>query len=130
MLPKDLKYALTHEWVRTRGRTAYLGLTEFALEGLGKILNLELPKKEDELLVGVALGDVETTDALHEIMSPLEGIVVETNSAVLKNPTIINKDPYKRGWLLKIKLSSPPRIDDTLLSPDDYLASTRKKVRR
>ncbi|MEE9515048.1 MAG: hypothetical protein V3V54_03365 [Candidatus Brocadiales bacterium] len=130
MLPKDLKYALTHEWVRTRGRTAYLGLTEFALEGLGKILNLELPKKEDELLVGVALGDVETTDALHEIMSPLEGIVVETNSAVLKNPTIIDKDPYKRGWLLKIKLSSPPRIDDTLLSPEDYLASTQKKVRR
>ncbi|MCB7128324.1 MAG: hypothetical protein NOU37_04270 [Candidatus Brocadiales bacterium] len=130
MLPKDLKYALTHEWVRTRGRTAYIGLTEFALEGLGKVLNLELPKKEDELLVGVALGDVETTDALHEIMSPLEGIVVETNSAVLKNPTIIDKDPYKRGWLLKIKLSSPPRIDDTLLSPEDYLASTQKKVRR
>ena len=130
MLPKDLKYALTHEWVRTRGRTAYLGLTEFALEGLGKVLNLELPKKEDELLVGVALGDVETTDALHEIMSPLEGIVVETNNAVLKKPTIIEKDPYKRGWLLKIKLSSPPRIDDTLLSPEDYLASTQKKVRR
>ncbi len=129
MLPQDLKYTLSHEWVKIRGRTAYIGLTEFALEGLGQVLNLELPIKDDELLVGVALGDVETTNAIHEIMSPVEGLVAETNKAILRNPALVKKDPYKRGWLLKIKLSDPPRID-SLLEAEEYLSRVRKKLRK
>ena len=129
MLPKDLKYTSNHEWLRVKGRTAYLGLTEFALEGLGKILNLELPVKDDELLVGVGLGDVETTDAIHEIISPAEGIVTEVNKSVLNNPGVVQKDPYKRGWLLKIKLPNPPRVD-TLLTDEEYLSRVQKKPKR
>lgn len=129
MLPKDLKYTSNHEWLRVKGRTAYLGLTEFALEGLGKVLNLELPIKDDELLVGVGLGDAETTDAIHEIFSPVEGIVTEVNKSVFNNPSVVRKDPYKRGWLLKIKLTNPPRID-TMLTDEEYLSRVHKKPKR
>jgi glycine cleavage system H protein len=129
ILPKELKYTATHEWVKIRGRTAYMGLTEFALEGLGEVLNLELPIKEDELLVGVVLGDVETTDVMHEITSPVEGLVAETNKAVLKNPGLVTKDPYKRGWLLKIKLCIPHRLE-SFLTAEDYLSQVQKKPKR
>ncbi|MFQ5863125.1 MAG: glycine cleavage system protein H [Candidatus Brocadiales bacterium] len=129
MLPKDLKYTLSHEWVKIKGRTAYIGLTEFALEGLGKVLNLELPNRDDELLVGVALGDVETVDALHEITSPVEGLVTEVNKAVFRNLDILSRDPYKRGWLIKVKLSTPLRID-SLLSAEEYLSRVQKKLKK
>ncbi|HHT9132952.1 MAG TPA: glycine cleavage system protein H, partial [Candidatus Tripitaka californicus] len=78
-MPKDLKYTPTHEWVRVKGRTAIIGLTELALEGLGKIIDLSLPDKGDDLLMGMAFGDVETTNALHEIITPIEGEVMEVN---------------------------------------------------
>lgn len=129
MLPKDLKYTPSHEWVKIRGRTAYIGLTEFALEGLGKVLNLELPNKDDELLAGVALGDVETVDALHEIVSPVEGIVTEVNKTIFRNLDVLLRDPYKRGWLIKIKLSALPQ-DGSLLSAEEYLSLVQKKLKR
>ena len=129
MIPRDLKYTSNHEWVNIKGRTACIGITEFALDGLGKVLNLDLPNKDDELLVGVALGDVETTDALHEITSPVEGFVAEVNDTLLNNPDILKKDPYKRGWLLKVKLSAPERVD-SLLSADEYLSLTQKKSKK
>ena len=129
ILPKELKYTATHEWIKIRGRTAYMGLTEFALEGLGEVLNLELPIKEDELLAGVILGEVETTDVMHEIISPVEGLVMETNKAIYKNPGLVTKDPYKRGWLLKIKLPAPQDAD-SFLTAEDYLSQVHKKPKK
>lgn len=129
MVPKDLKYTLNHEWVRLKGKTAIIGLTGFALEGLGKVLSVELPRKGDELLVGIAFGDVETTEALHEIVSPVEGEVMEINKAIFRNLDVLTKDPYKRGWLIKVRLSTPQRLD-SLLSPEDYQSQVRGKVRK
>jgi len=124
-LPKDLKYTPTHEWVRVKGRTAIIGLTEFALEGLGKIIDLSLPDKGDDLLTGMAFGDVETTNALHEIMTPMEGEVVEVNKALYKNLDLVTRDPYIRGWLVKLRLTSP-LSQDNLLSADEYEAQIFK----
>lgn len=124
-LPKDLRYTPTHEWVRIKGRTAIIGLTEFALEGLGRIIDISLPDKGDELLVGMAFGDVETTKALHEIMTPIEGEVLEINKNLFKNLDLITRDPYIRGWLIKIRIFGP--LDhDSLLSADEYEAQLFK----
>jgi len=112
-LPKDLKY------------TAIIGLTELALEGLGKIIDLSLPDKGDALLTGMAFGDVETTNALHEIMTPIEGEVVEVNNALYKDLDLITRDPYIRGWLVKLRLTSP-LPQDNLLSADEYEAQIFK----
>ncbi|MFN3466824.1 MAG: glycine cleavage system protein H [Candidatus Brocadiales bacterium] len=124
-MPRDLKYTPTHEWVRIKGRTAIIGLTEFALEGLGKIIDLSLPDKGDELLTGIAFGDVETTDALHEIMTPIEGEVIEVNKALYKDLDLIIRDPYIRGWLIKLRIASPLGQDE-LLSSDEYEAQLFK----
>jgi glycine cleavage system H protein len=118
-LPRDLKYTPTHEWVRIKGRMAIIGLTEYALEGLGKIIDLSLPDKGDELLVGMAFGDVETTHALHEIMTPIEGEVVEVNKTLYKDLDLITRDPYIRGWLIKMRIAGPLN-QDNLLSADEY----------
>ena len=93
------------------------------------MLNVELPRKDDELLVGIAFGNVETTDALHEIISPVEGDIIEINKAIFRNLDVLTKDPYKRGWLIKVRLSTPQRLD-SLLSPEDYQAQVRGKVRK
>ncbi|HHT9120273.1 MAG TPA: glycine cleavage system protein H [Candidatus Hypogeohydataceae bacterium YC41] len=124
-LPKDLKYTSTHEWIRIKGRTAIIGLTEFALEGLGRIIDISLPDKGDELLTGMSLGDVETTNALHEIITPVEGEVIEINKALYKDLDLITKDPYIRGWLIKLRISGPPS-QDNLLSAAEYEAQLPK----
>ncbi len=124
-LPKDLKYTPTHEWVRLKGRTAIIGLTEYALDGLGKIIDISLPDKGDELLTGMALGDIETTGALHEIMTPMEGEVVEVNKVLYKDLDLIIRDPYIRGWLIKLRITGP-LSQDNLLSADEYEAQLVK----
>lgn len=124
-LPKDLKYTPTHEWVRIKGRTAIIGLTEFALEGLGKIIDLSLPDKGDALLAGMPFGDVETVNALHEMMTPIEGEVVEVNNTLYKDLDLITRDPYIRGWLVKLRIGGP-LSQDNLLSADEYEAQLFK----
>lgn len=126
MVPKDLKYTLTHEWVRLKGRIAVIGLTEFALEDLGRVINLELPNEGDEVLSGMTFGDVETMRALHEVTSPLEGDVAEVNTTLYKDLDLLNKDPYRRGWLIKVRVPGPQKLD-SLLSPEDYEAQVKKR---
>jgi glycine cleavage system H protein len=118
-LPKDLKYTPTHEWVRIKGRTAIIGLTEYALEDSGKIIDLSLPDKGDELLAGMPFGDVETVNVLHEINTPIEGEVMEINKALYKDLDLITRDPYIRGWLIRLKITGPLG-QDNLLSADEY----------
>lgn len=104
MNPKDLKYTESHEWVRLAGDTATIGITEHAAHQLSDLVFLGLPKKGDKVSAGKALGEIESVKAVSDINSPVDGEVVEVNSALSDNLGDVNSDPYGKGWMVKVKV--------------------------
>lgn len=115
--PEDLLYAATHEWVRTEGDEAVVGITEFAQEQLGDITFVDLPTVGSILEVGQEMGSVESVKAASEIYAPVAGEVIEVNTDLDASPEIINESPFDGGWMIRIKLSAAP---SGLMSADEY----------
>lgn len=117
MIPKELKYAKSHEWARIDGDSATIGITHFAQEQLGDLTYVELPKVGATLTAGAEMGSVESVKAASELYSPVSGTVTEVNAALESAPEAINQDPYSAGWMIKVKLSAAP---EGLLDADAY----------
>lgn len=106
MYPDKLKYTKEHEWVDQTGDNGAVGITYFAQKELGDVVFVELPEIGRELKQGEILGTVESVKAVSEIYSPVSGNVTEVNTELRDHPELINADPYGRGWILKLRLSS------------------------
>ena len=103
MTPSDRSYAKTHEWVRKEGDLAVVGITDFAQKALGDITFIERPAAGKKVARGKECGVIESVKAASDIFAPVAGTVAETNAALEKDPGVINKDPYGKGWILKLK---------------------------
>ncbi len=119
MIPEDLLYSKTHEWVRIEGENAMVGITHFAQEQLGDLTFIELPAEGDAITQGEEMGTVESVKAASELYAPVSGTVTHVNSALEDNPGLANEDPYGEGWMLKVRLEKQP---EGLLSAADYNA--------
>jgi glycine cleavage system H protein len=108
MIPKDLLYTKSHEWIRVEDGEAVVGITHFAQEQLGDLTYVELPEVGQELAAGDEMGSVESVKAASEIYSPVSGEVVAVNEELDANPGVVNEDPYTEGWMVRIKLSGAP----------------------
>ena len=118
-IPSDLKYSREHEWIRMEGNLATIGITDYAQEELGDIVNVELPEEGDEIHKEEAFGAVESVKASSEVFSPLSGKIAEVNEPLMDAPEMINEDPYDEGWMIKIELSDSTELDD-LLDAEGY----------
>ena len=119
LVPKDLKYAKTHEWVKVEGDTATIGITDFAQGELSDIVFVELPAPGKKLAQNDTLGTVEAVKAVSDIYAPVGGEVIAVNEDLRTDPAIVNKDPFGKGWIAKLKMNSPADLGK-LLSPADY----------
>lgn len=117
-VPADLQYTAEHEWVRLEGDVATVGITQYAADALGDVVYVDLPKVGAALAAGAIVGEVESTKSVGELYAPLDGEVIEANSAVVDAPETINSDPYGEGWLVKVRVSGTP----ALLNADEYRA--------
>jgi glycine cleavage system H protein len=116
-VPEELQYTKSHEWVRTEGDTATLGITDYAQDELGDIVFVELPEEGTTFDAGDSFGTVESVKAVSDIYTPVGGEVVEVNEALNDNPEKINEDPYGDGWIVKLSVSDE---GTDLLSASDY----------
>jgi glycine cleavage system H protein len=114
MVPADLRYTKDHEWVRVEGDEATVGITAYAADQLGDIVFVELPETGRELRQFAAFGVVESVKAVSDLFAPLTGEVVATNDALAGSPEVVNGDPYGEGWMIRVKLSEAPEVDDLL----------------
>lgn len=121
-LPKDLKYAASHEWARYENGVVTVGITNFAQEALGDVVYVELPEVGDKLHATDEAGVVESVKAASDIYSPVSGEVIAINEELEDAPETINKDPYHDGWFFKIKVSDPSELE-ALLDAEEYQAS-------
>jgi glycine cleavage system H protein len=116
-VPESLSYTKSHEWVRTEGDTATIGITEHAQDELGDIVFVELPEVGATLDAGDSFGTVESVKAVSDLYVPVGGEVVEVNEALNDSPEKINEDPYGDGWIVKLRTSGDA---SGLLSASDY----------
>ena len=121
LVPEDLKYAETHEWIRVDGETGTIGITDHAQAELTDIVYVELPQIGSSVEAKQASAVVESVKAASDIYSPVGGEVLETNPQLESNPGLVNTDPYGEGWLFKIKLSEPAQVQ-SLKDPTSYKA--------
>jgi glycine cleavage system H protein len=103
--PSDLLYTKEHEWTRLRGNVAVVGITSFAVDQLGDVTQLDLPKVGAAVTRDEVFGTVESVKAVSDLYAPVTGKVVKVNTALNETPELINNEPYKGGWLVEIELS-------------------------
>jgi len=116
--PADYKYTKEHEWLKSDGKTATIGITSYAQDSLGDIVFVELPKVGTELAAGKTFGSVESVKAVSDLYAPASGTVTEINGELATAPEKINKDAHS-AWMIKIALKSPSDLN-SLLSAADY----------
>jgi glycine cleavage system H protein len=116
--PADYKYTKEHEWLKSDGKTATIGITSYAQDSLGDIVFVELPKVGSELSAGKTFGSVESVKAVSDLYAPASGTVTEVNGELATAPEKINKDAHG-SWMIKIALKNPSDLS-SLLSAADY----------
>ena len=118
-VPGHLKYTKEHEWIEIDGKVATVGITEWAQSELGDIVFIEMPKPGDPVTQGEAFGTIEAVKSVSELYSPVGGKVIEINSELDADPTMINRSAFYDGWIIKIEMSDPDEVE-SLLSSADY----------
>jgi glycine cleavage system H protein len=121
MVPKDLRYARTHEWARLEGNLCTVGITQFAVEQLTDVVAVELPKVGKPVVASdeKGFGVIESVKAVSDLYAPVNGEVAEVNKAVVDDPALVSADPYGKGWLIKIK-AAPGTSLDQMLTAQQY----------
>jgi glycine cleavage system H protein len=118
-VPDNLKFTHDHEWVRTEGDTAVVGITDFAQGELGDVVFVEIETVGENLEKGEVFGTVEAVKTVSDLFMPVSGEVVEVNEALADNPELVNKYPYGEGWMIRIKMDNEAEAGE-LLSAADY----------
>ena len=121
-VPADFKYTKEHEWIRVEGEEAYVGITDYAQSQLGDIVFVEVETEGDNLEAGDTFGSIEAVKTVSDLYMPIAGEVLEFNSELEDQPDLVNKDPYGKGWIIKVKVEDEAQLDG-LLSADAYKAS-------
>jgi glycine cleavage system H protein len=116
--PADFKYTKEHEWIKSDGKTATIGITDYAQGSLGDIVFVDLPKPGAEINAGKTFGSVESVKAVSDLYAPATGTVTEVNGELATAPEKINKDAHG-SWMLKLTLKNPGELNG-LLSAADY----------
>ena len=118
-VPANLKYTKDHEWLRIEGETGYVGVTDFAQGELGDIVFVEIETIGETLKKEEVFGTIEAVKTVSDMFMPVGGEILEMNPAIEETPDVVNKDPYGKGWMIKIKITNSSEIND-LLSPEKY----------
>ncbi len=116
-----VKYQKSHEWARKEGNLFVVGISDYAQDSLGDVVFVELPEVGKTLQKGDVFGVVESVKAASDVYAPVSGTVVEVNSKLKEDPSLVNTDPFGRGWFVKIEASAPEEYEE-LLSAGEYEA--------
>ncbi|MCM1041694.1 MAG: glycine cleavage system protein GcvH [Bacteroides sp.] len=119
--PENLKYTEDHEWIKVEGDTALVGITDYAQKELGDIVFVDVTTEGETLATGEVFGNIEAVKTVSELMLPAGGEVLELNPALADDPSLVNKDPYGQGWIIKVKLTDAAEAA-SLMSAADYKA--------
>ena len=118
-IPAQLKYTTDHEWVRIEGDMAFIGITDYAQGAWGEIVYVDVPTEGETVAAGEVFGSIEAVKTVADLLMPVEGEVVELNAALEDQPELVNNDPYGEGWIIKVKMADPAKVE-TLMDAAAY----------
>ena len=117
--PTDLRYTHDHEWLRAAGTAWRVGVTQFAVDQLGDITIVDLPREGDLVTKGQRFGTIESVKSVSDLYAPVSGRVTAVNAGLKDAPESVNSEPYGTGWMIEIEPNEKGEIDE-LMSPDGY----------
>lgn len=120
-VPANLKYSKEHEWVSVNGDVATIGITDHAQGQLGDIVFVDIQTEGETIEQNEIFGAIEAVKTVADAYMPISGEIIEVNADLESSPDSVNKDPYGKGWMIKVKMSNPSEVDG-LLSADEYKA--------
>jgi glycine cleavage system H protein len=119
-IPENLKYTKDHEWLKLEDKIGIIGITDYAQKELGDIIYLDITASVGDLVKqGDSIGTIEAVKTVSEVFSPVSGKIIDINSVINDNPSVINQDPYNGGWIIKIEPNNQDELSN-LLSVDAY----------
>jgi len=117
--PDDLRYTHDHEWLKAHGTSWRVGITQFAVDQLGDITLVDLPKDGDLVTKGQRFGTIESVKSVSDLYAPVSGKVTAINPTLKDSPELVNSEPYGKGWMIELEPTEQSELDE-LMSPDDY----------
>jgi len=120
-VPENLLYTKDHEWLRVEGNTGYIGVTDFAQGELGDVVFIEIETIGETLKKEEVFGTIEAVKTVSDMFMPVGGEILELNPALEETPEVVNKDPYGKGWMVKISITNPSEVNE-LLTAEKYKA--------
>jgi glycine cleavage system H protein len=119
-VPEGLHYSKDFAWVKTEGKKARIGITDYAQKQLREVVYAELPSEGDELEKDEPYGTLESVKAVSDLVAPLSGKIEEVNEEIADSPEMLNEDPYNKGWLIVI---TPSKLEEELKTLMDFEAA-------
>jgi glycine cleavage system H protein len=115
-VPNDLLYTEDHEWIRQEGNLVTIGITQFAVDQLGDVTQVDLPSEGETLKRRDVFASVESVKAVSDVYAPVSGKVVKVNSPLQDSPEYLNEEPYDGGWMAQVEMSSPDDLRGLMTS--------------
>ncbi len=109
--PRGYRFSQTHEWLDLDGDVVTIGITQYAADELTDVTYVELKPVRSTILLGEAVGEVESVKTTSEVYSAVGGEIIEINEAAGEEPSLLNTDPFGKGWLVKIRTADPSPLD-------------------
>jgi glycine cleavage system H protein len=115
--PADLRYSQDHLWARldAEHNVVRSGVTDFAQQSLGDVVDVTLPRLGDWVKAGQACGDIESVKSVNDLVAPITGTVRTRNDALAGAPELVNSDPYGQGWMFEAEVD-PATVSEQLAS--------------
>jgi glycine cleavage system H protein len=117
--PANLRYTKDHEWINLEGNIATIGITDFAQRELGDIVYVDINTVGKALNAEEVFGTVEAVKTVSDLFLPVAGTIKEVNATLEKQPELVNNDPYKEGWMVRVEVSNPADVEK-LMSAEEY----------
>ena len=118
-VPRELRYTKEHEWIRVEGGEAVVGVTDYAQGELGDVIFVELPALGSKVAQMKVFGTIDAIKTVNDLFTPVTGEILAVNGALKDDPALVNRSPYKDGWMVRIRLESPAEVN-ALLTAEDY----------
>ena len=119
-VPQNLLYSKDHEWVKVEGNKVTIGITDFAQNQLGDVVFVDTPAPQTEYKAGDTLCSVESVKAVSDVYAPVSGMVVDVNEELAGSPQSMNEDPYGKGWIATMEMTSKDTDLKALLDAAGY----------
>jgi len=129
-MPDELYYNEEHSWAKVEGNKVRVGMTDFFQKEAGDIVFVDLPEEGDEVSQGEVCGKIQSRKWIGKLVAPVSGEVVEINEELEDDPTLINKDPYGKGWILVIEASELESELKNLMQGDAVKAFIEKEIKK